>query len=176
MSDLARMPMRTPPLPSGSVGVRASGWWGIIFVAMSEASVFDYRFLAYFYYAAHVAYRPWPPYGAPSLTFPIPQTALIFTAAAVMWWSNRRAAISVRWLPVLGLLLTLLCGIGFILLGLKDWSSKPFALSSTAYSSLYFVLTGVHLIHTAIGVLMSAAVMVWSAMGYLGPVRHVPSP
>jgi cytochrome c oxidase subunit III len=119
-------------------------------------------------------YRPWPPYGAPSLTFPIAQTALILLGAAAMWWNNRRAAVSVRWLPVLGLLVTLLCGAGFILLGLEDWSSKPFALSSNAYSSIYFVMTGVHLIHTAIGALMALAVMVWSTMGYFGPVRHVP--
>jgi hypothetical protein len=44
MSDLVHTPMRMPPLPSGSIGARASGWWGVIFVAMSEASVFAYLF------------------------------------------------------------------------------------------------------------------------------------
>jgi heme/copper-type cytochrome/quinol oxidase subunit 3 len=71
----------TPALPSGSIGVRASGWWGIIFLIMSEASIFAYLFFAYFYYAVHFDYRPWPPYGAPSLTLAIPETVLIFLAS-----------------------------------------------------------------------------------------------
>jgi len=163
----------TPALPSGSIGVRASGWWGMIFLIMSEASIFAYLFFAYFYYAVHFDYRPWPPYGPPSLVFPIPETVLIFCGAAAMWWVNRRAALDQHLPALLGLAITLTVGILFVLLGLWDWQDKPFTLSSDAYSSIYFILTGVHLTHAVIGVLMAAAVLTWSAAGYLGPVRHV---
>jgi cytochrome c oxidase subunit III len=164
----------TPALPSGSIGVRASGWWGIIFLIMSEASIFAYLFFAYFYYAVHFDYRPWPPYGAPSLTLAIPETVLIFLGAAAMWWADRRAAVAIRLPALLGMALVVIVGILFVLLGLWDWRSKPFTLASDAYSSIYFIMTGVHLTHTIVGVLMAAAVLAWSAAGYLGPVRHVP--
>lgn len=163
----------TPPLLSGSIGVRASGWWGMIFLVMSEASIFAYLFFAYFYYAVHFEYRPWPPYGAPSLLLPIPETVLIFVGAAAMWWADRRAALAEKVASLLGMAIAVVLGIAFVLLGLLDWHNKPFTLSSNAYSSIYFTLTGVHLAHTVVGVLMSAAVLTWSAAGYLGPVRHV---
>ncbi|HEY6434915.1 MAG TPA: cytochrome c oxidase subunit 3 [Acetobacteraceae bacterium] len=169
MSDV----MRTPALASGSIGVRASGWWGAIFFVMSEASIFAYLFFAYFYYAVHNEYRPWPPYGPPSLTFPIPETVLIFVAAAAMLFADRRASIAVALPSVLAQLVAVLCGAGFIVLGLVDWADKPFTLSSTAYASIYYVITGIHLTHVVVGVLMGAAVTVWSALGYFGPVRHV---
>jgi heme/copper-type cytochrome/quinol oxidase subunit 3 len=166
--------IRTPPLLSGSIGSRASGWWGMIFLTMSEASIFAYLFFAYFYYAVHFNYRPWPPYGAPSLVFPIPQTVLIILGALSMWWADAHAALAQRLPSIVGIAISLAFGIVFILLGLADWQDKPFALSSSSYASIYFVLTGVHLAHTVVGVLMSAAVLGWSASGYLGPVRHVP--
>lgn len=164
----------TPALPTGSIGARASGLWGIFFLILSEASIFAYLFFAYFYYAVHSEYRPWPPYGAPSLAFPIPETVLIVLGAASMWWADRRAAIAVDLASILALVLTVLFGAGFIVLGIVDWGTKPFSLSSSAYSSIYYVLTGVHLLHTLVGVLMSVAVLAWSAIGYFGPVRHVP--
>jgi heme/copper-type cytochrome/quinol oxidase subunit 3 len=166
--------IRKPPLLSGSIGLRASGWWGMVFLVMSEASVFSYLFFAYFYFAVNVEYRPWPPYGAPSLRFALPETLVVLLAAAAMWFADHRAAIGLRVPSLIGLLIAALFGIGFIALGLADWKSKPFSLSSSVYSSIYFVLTGAHLVHVVVGVVMSAAVLVWSAIGYLGPVRHVP--
>lgn len=166
--------MPTPALSTGSIDARATGWWGMVFLLIAEASIFAYLFFAYFYYAVNVEYRPWPPNGAPSLTFAIPETALIVAGAAAIWWADRRAAIALRLPSLLGLVLAALCGIGFIVLGLLDWSTKPFALASSAYSSIYFVTTGVHLAHVAVGVLMATAVLAWSAVGYLGRVRHVP--
>jgi cytochrome c oxidase subunit III len=169
MSDV----IRTPALPSGSIGVRASGWWGVIFYVMSEASIFAYLFFAYFYYAVHSDYRPWPPYGPPSLKFPILETVLICIGAAAFWFADRRASVAIALPSLAGELVAVLCGIGFILLGLADWADKPFTLSSTAYSSIYYVITGTHLTHVVLGVLMAAAVTAWSALGYFGPIRHV---
>lgn len=170
MSDV----VPTPPLLSGSVGVRASGWWGVVFLVLSEASIFAYLFFAYFYYAVHFDYRPWPPYGAPSLRLPIAETVLIFFGAAGMWWADRRAALAVKLPALVGMAITIVLGIMFVLLGLLDWRDKPFALSSDAYSSIYFIMTGVHLAHAVVGVLMATAVLAWAGGGYFGPVRHVP--
>jgi cytochrome c oxidase subunit 3 len=163
-----------PPLLVGSVGLRSSGWWGMAFLVMSEASVFAYLFFAYFYYAVHFDYRPWPPYGPPTLTYSIPETVLLFLATAAMWWSDRRARVAVDVLAIIGPAIATLFGLGYIALGLLDWSGKPFTLSSSAYSSIYFAATGVHIAHVVVGVLIAAAVLAWSLIGYFNPVRHAP--
>jgi cytochrome c oxidase subunit III len=163
-----------PPLLSGSIGSRASGWWGMVFLTMSESSLFAYLFFAYFYFGVHRDYRPWPPYGPPSLRWPIVETVVLFAGVGGAWLVDRRARVRVGFLPAIGLAATALLGCAFILLGLLDWSEKPFRLSSDAYASIYFMITGIHLAHTAIGVLMAAAVAVWSGIGSFGPVRHAP--
>lgn len=163
-----------PPLLVGSIGAHASGWWGMVFLLLSEASIFAYLFFAYFYFAVHPDYSPWPPNGPPSLIYPIPETVLLFAACAAMWWADRRAMNAVNPQVSLAFLAALVLGTGFVVLGLLDWSSKPFTPASSAYASIYFATTGVHLAHVVVGLLIAAAVLVWSLLGYLGPVRHAP--
>ncbi|MBV9757266.1 MAG: heme-copper oxidase subunit III [Alphaproteobacteria bacterium] len=162
------------PLPVGSIGARASGWWGMLFFALSEASIFAYLCFAYFYFNVQPQYTPWPPYGAPSFLYAIPQTVLVLAGAAAMWWSGRTAA-TARSLPALGAIAAaVVCGLAFIGLGLADWASKPFTLASSPYASLYLVTTGIHLAHVLVGVVIAVAVLVWTALGYFRPVRHAP--
>ena len=103
-----------------------------------------------------------------------PQTAVVLLAAAAIWWANRSAGRAEPASALLGLGLTLILGAGFIALQFLDWYAKPFSLATDAYSSLYYVITGVHLAHLVAGIIMAAAVLVWFLLGYLGPVRHVP--
>jgi cytochrome c oxidase subunit 3 len=50
---------------------------------------------------------------------------------------------------------------------------KSFTLSSSPYSSLYFTVTGFHMAHVVVGVIMLWALCVWSLMGYFNRVRYV---
>jgi cytochrome c oxidase subunit 3 len=75
---------------------------------------------------------------------------------------------------LIGLLATFILALGFIVLQFLDWYDKPFSLATDAYSSFYFVITGVHLVHLVAGAVMIAAVFAWSLFGYFGPVRHAP--
>jgi cytochrome c oxidase subunit 3 len=171
MSDAV---IRTEPLPVGSIGVRASGWWGMLFFALSESSLFAYLCFSYYYFNVQREYTPWPPYGWPSFIYSVPETALMLLATALMWYSARLAAKATGWVVVLMLFLVALFGAGFIGLGLADWQGKPYTISSTPYASLYLVITGIHMAHVLIGVVMALAVLVWTAIGYFGPVRHLP--
>ena len=78
-------------------------------------------------------------------------------------------AATLLWLGV-----TLLLCSGFIALQFLDWSDKPFAFASSTYSSVYFVITGAHLAHVAVGWVMFVMLLVWTLLGYFGPIRHVP--
>jgi cytochrome c oxidase subunit 3 len=171
MSDLT---LKNGALPVGSVGVRSSGWWGMFFFIVSESSVFAYLCFSYYYFNVQREYSPWPPYGWPSFIYSVPETALLFIATALVWYADRRASAKMDWLIAAMLFVAALFGSGFIGLGLQDWRVKPYTLPSTPYASLYLVITGVHLAHVLIGVLMTLAVLAWVVLGYFGPVRHVP--
>ena len=162
-----------PALAMGSIGRAASGYWGAVFLVLSEASIFAYLYFSYYYFSVQPHSGPWPPSGPPSFIYAAPQTAVVLLASAAMWWADRSAGRAEQAGALLGLGLTLILGAGFIALQFLDWYAKPFSLATDAYSSLYYVITGVHLAHLVAGIIMAAAVQVWFLLGYLGPVRHV---
>lgn len=164
-----------PPLAIGSIGLRSSGFWGAAFLALSEASIFAYLMFAYFYFAVQPHTGPWPPTGKPDFTYSSLQTVAVAVGCIALWWANRSAA---RPTGRNGLLLGLALGLGvafaFLTLQLLDWHAKPYSLATDPSTSLYFTIGGVHLAHEVVGLVMIAAVLLWSALGYFGPVRHVP--
>jgi cytochrome c oxidase subunit III len=163
-----------PGLPVGSIGLRASGMWGVVLLILSETSIFAYLFFSYFYFSVQPHSGQWPPSGPPAFTYSAPQTAAALAACVTAWWANRSVMRASRLGLLLGLALTLLLSLVFIALQFLDWHSKPFGLATDPYSSFYFVIGGVHLAHVVVGVVMLTAVLAWSLLGYFGPVRHVP--
>jgi cytochrome c oxidase subunit 3 len=55
-----------------------------------------------------------------------------------------------------------------------EWHNKPYRLASSTYSSLYFTITGFHMAHVAVGLLMIAALFLWSVLGMFDRWRHAP--
>lgn len=161
------------PLLVGSIGYRASGWWGAWFLVLSEASIFAYLFFAYFYYSVQPQ-AEWVPGERPSFTYTAPQCAVILVGCASAWWANRSARRGERLMLLLALGATIVLGAGFIALQFLDWSDKPFTFASSAYSSIYFTTGGFHLAHVVVGWIAFVMLFVWSALGYFDPVRHVP--
>ncbi len=166
--------IKTPSLPVGSVGVRSLGWWGMMFFVVSESTVFFYLCFSYYYFNVQREYTPWPPYGWPSFIYSVPETALLFLGNAAMWFADRRVGGKTAWLAPMALFIAALFGAGFIGLGLADWQGKPYTLASTPYSSLYLIITGLHMAHVMVGVIMALVVLAWVLLGYFGPIRHVP--
>jgi heme/copper-type cytochrome/quinol oxidase subunit 3 len=163
-----------PPLPMGSMGARASGFWGVVFLVLSEASIFAYLFFSYFYFSVQPHSGPWPPSGPPDLTWAVLQTAAALIGCATMWWADRAARRPAAGGTAIGLGISLLLSLAFIVFQILDWHAKPFALATDPYSSLYFTIGGIHLAHAVVGAVMIATVLLWSLLGYFGPARHVP--
>lgn len=160
-------------LPVGSIGRHASGWWGLCFLLLSETTIFAYLFFSYFYYATQPGAN-WIPGGPPDLFYPGLQSGAVLIGCAGAWLAERGAARGGRLWLLLGLLVTVVFGAGFIALQALDWSSKSFGFADSTYSSEYFVITGFHLAHFAVGWLMSVVLFLWSAIGYFDRARHIP--
>ncbi len=82
------------------------------------------------------------------------------------WW---RALLSA------GLGAAMLLGLIFVALEFLEWKSKPFSLSDSLYSSLYFTTTGIDLVHLVIGIIAVATVLAWSLLGYVDARRDTPT-
>jgi heme/copper-type cytochrome/quinol oxidase subunit 3 len=171
MSEVA---LERQPLPSGSIGTLANGYWGMMGLILTEGALFAYLLFSYYYHAVQPHSGQWPPDGAPSLSLALPDTILLIASSVVVWWGEQGTKNGVRWKQLTGLGVGVLMGIGFIAIQGIEWHSKTFTLSSGPYGSLFFTITGFHMAHVVVGVLALLAVTVWSSLGYFGPVRSAP--
>ena len=160
------------PLPVGSKGRLSSGWWGMIVVIATEASLFAYLLFSYYYVAAQVV-GPWPPGGAPDLTLAIPGTVVLMLGSVTMWWGERGVRNGRIGQLLIGLGASILLGLAFIALEAIEWAKKDVSLTSNVYGSLYYTITGFHMLHVAVGVLMLVAVLVWAARGRYTRTDHL---
>jgi len=160
-------------LPVGTVGgYRSSGWFGMLFLILTEASIFGYLVFGYFYTAAF-ATGAWPPQGPPRLAYALPNLLLALVSAATMGWAERSLHRG-RLTPVaLGLALTLVIGLAFAGLQLLDWRAQA-GLVPGAYASLYFTITGIHFAHLLVGLCVLGALLAWTLRGYISPTRAAP--
>jgi cytochrome c oxidase subunit III len=160
-------------LPVGAVDTRASGWWAMIFVVFTEASLFAYLLFSYFYLAVQ-PHMPgtFPQGGAPSLALALPDTAILLLSSVAVGWAQFNIERDDSRRLVWGLGIGAVLGMVFVAIQYFEWAGKPFALASSSYSSLYFTVTGFHMAHVVVGVIMLWMLFAWSAMGYFNRVRY----
>lgn len=168
MTEIAVYP---ETLPVGSKGHHASGWWGMLALIATEAALFAYLLFSYFYLASH-AYPPWPPNGPPRLRISVPGTIILFLGSVTMWWGERGMKKGKSGQLMIGIAATLVLGTVFIVLQGFEWAGQPFTLTTSVYSSLYFTITGFHILHVLVGLVMLIVLLVWTALGYFDAERH----
>jgi len=166
----ARMVLRRE-LPVGSVGRLSSGWWAMWCVLATEGALFAYLLFSHFYIASQ-AHAPFTDGGPPKLHLAIPGTILLLTASATAWWGERGIMRGRPGQLRLGLGATVVLGAVFLALQAKEWHDKSFGLDKDAYSSLFFTITGFHMAHVVVGLLMLIALLAWSLLGYFDQRRH----
>jgi heme/copper-type cytochrome/quinol oxidase subunit 3 len=160
-------------LPVGALNTRASGWWAMIFTVFTEASLFAYLLFSYYYLAVQPHFPgTFPEGGQPDLTLALPNTVILLLSSVAVGWAQLGIEHGSKWRLVFGLGLGALLGLVFLVIQYFEWAQKPFTLSSTPYSSLYFVITGFHMAHVVIGVAMLAALTFWSSRGYFNRLRY----
>lgn len=160
-------------LPVGAIDTRASGWWAMIFVVFTEASLFAYLLFSYFYLAVqpHVP-GTFPEGGDPSLALAVPNTIILLLSSVAVGWAQFNIEHDKKWRLALGLGIAAVLGMIFLVVQYFEWAGKSFSLASSSYSSLYFTVTGFHMAHVVVGVIMLWSLFAWSLMGYFNRVRY----
>jgi cytochrome c oxidase subunit 3 len=160
-------------LAYGSIDRRASGWWGMLTLILSESFLFAYLLFSYYYFAVQYGHT-WLPPDLPSFWLSAPNMVVLLASSVAVWAGERGARRGVQWQLLLGLTVTIVLGVAFLCIQLLEWSNKPFGLASHAYGSLFFTVTGFHMAHVAAGVLILVALLLWSALGYFDRARLAP--
>jgi cytochrome c oxidase subunit III len=92
----------------------------------------------------------------------------------VVWWGERSTKRGLRLQQTGALTSGFLMGAAFVFIQGLEWENQKFSLSSGSYGSLFFIVTGFHMAHVVVGLLLLAAVAVWSFVGYFSPARSAP--
>jgi cytochrome c oxidase subunit 3 len=63
---------------------------------------------------------------------------------------------------------TVLLGVSFLALQVIDWIRLPFRVSTNAYGTLFYAMTGLHWLHVLAGISLMAVVLGRAAQGAYG--------
>jgi len=145
---LLPLPIRAHPLVLGTV----------LFLA-SELMFFAALFAAYYDLRANRAVWPPPPAHGDLFASAIGTAALaiasLVTVAATRALDRGRT-VAARWWIASAIAAALL----FVAIALHGYAGNPFTISTNAYGSIYYTITGFHLLHVLAGVGILTAILV----------------
>jgi len=158
-------------LPVGSEGKLSGGWWGMVALIVTEGSLFGYLLFSYFYLASQTE-QHWPPEGLPNLLMPGVNTVILLTSSVFVWASER--CIQRRMMPwsLAAMALAFILGVCFVAIQLREWSIKTYDMTTNLYGSLYFTITGFHMLHVIVGLIILLLLLLWLALGYFDDRRY----
>ncbi len=108
----------------------------------------------------------------PSLMLALPNTFILLLSSVAVGWAQFNIEHDDNRHLVAGLGIGAILGMIFLVLQYFEWAGKPFGLTSSPYSSLYFTVTGFHMAHVVVGVIILWSLFAWSLMGYFNRVRY----
>jgi heme/copper-type cytochrome/quinol oxidase subunit 3 len=110
---------------------------------------------------------------APSLKLALPNTVLLLASSAAAWFGERGILSMKRAQALFGFGTAFLMGLGFTAVQLLEWRDKTYGVGASSYASLYFVTTGFHMAHVLVGLVVIAALFLWTALDYFSPRRRL---
>lgn len=153
----------------GVLDRRDVSWWGMSLFIATEAALFVYLIAAYFYVGGAAA--TWPPL-TPSIRITGFNTILLILSSGSAIIAERsvrhnRAGMLRAWLAV-----TILLGATFLTFQLYEYTTLEVHAQTDAYGSFFYLITGLHGAHVALGLLMLIYVLCRAFAGHFDSVRH----
>jgi cytochrome c oxidase subunit 3 len=148
--------------------------FGVVLFIASEAMFFGGLFASYFFLRGVTS--PWPPAGVELETLPAALATLLLLASSGTYQlaigAGRRGRLGAMngWIAV-----TFLLGAGFVAAQAHDWATLSFTVSSHAYGTLFYGMTGFHGLHVIGGLTLMLVILGRSAQGAYrgGEIRGV---
>lgn len=148
---------------------RDVSWWGMGLFIATEAALFVYLLASYFYVGSSAP--NWPPL-TPSIRITGFNTILLLLSSGSAMIAERsvkrdRGGAFRAWLIV-----TILLGAIFLSFQMYEYSTLEFHAQTDAYGSFFYLITGLHGAHVALGLVMLLYVLIRAFAGHFDRVRH----
>ncbi len=160
------------PLPVGERGHNSTAWLGLLCLIATEGSLFAYLLFSYAYAVSQHG-TGFLPTLHPSLKYSLPGTIVLLSSSFFVWWGERGVQAGRRLQLLAGLGGAVLLGAAFLVIQMFEWRAKYFSLTSRAYGSFFFTITGFHMAHVIAGVIALSVVFGWSLAGQFSQRRHL---
>jgi cytochrome c oxidase subunit 3 len=159
------------------------GIMGMLFFIGSEIALFGSFFMAYFFIrVAQVAdYSNWAQLMGDAIPLSVAtyNSLILFASSVTIHWAGHALRRGARGWQSIWLALTLLLGVIFLAIQLFEYGAlvnhEYVGPSTSAYSSVFFSITGLHGSHVLVGAILLTIMLVRSIRGHYGPSpdKHV---
>jgi cytochrome c oxidase subunit III len=138
--------------------------FGVVLFLASELMFFGGLFAAYFFIRAGTS--PWPPDAADLETLPAAIATAMLVASSGTFQLGVRAARTgnLRGFRV-WTVVTFVLGVAFLGIQAREWTHLPFEVSTNAYGTLFYGMTGFHGLHVIGGLVLMLVVLGRAAQG-----------
>jgi cytochrome c oxidase subunit 3 len=172
---LADQPQDAPASVYHESLLRSPVFLGMLMFLGSELMLFASFFTAFFFIRFTHSVYPYDPLHI----FEIPKdatainTAILISSSFTMHWAVVSIRHGRRFGLVVGLFLTLVMGLTFLALQMREYHNLGFVPSDGAFSSTFFALTGLHGLHVLIGATLLAIAFNRAVRGHYSPGSHM---
>jgi cytochrome c oxidase subunit 3 len=155
--------------------MRSPVFLGMVMFIGSEIMLFGSFFTAFFFVRFSHSHYPFDPHHI----FEIPKattgvnTAILVASSFTMHWALVSIRRGKRFGLIVGLALTLLMGLTFLALQMREYHSLGFVPSDGAFSTTFFALTGLHGLHVFVGATLLAIGLVRACRGHYSAGEHL---
>lgn len=151
---------------------RTASWWGIATLVTTEATVFAILIASSLFLRAGA--DAWPPPGVedPKLHLALPFSFVLWGSSIPMVVAERAVRRGAMATVKAGMAIAWIMGAAFLAATLVDFHELRYGWRDHAYGSAFYTLVGLHAIHLAVGLGVSAVVQAKVWLGRIGPARH----
>ena len=152
------------------------GLMGIMFFIASEIALFGSFFMAYFFIrvAQSADYQSWELQMGHAVPLKVAtlNSLILFSSSVTIHWAEICLRRGARGWQAIWLASTLVLGSTFLSIQIMEYGSlvkdENIGPSNSAYSSVFFSLTGLHGSHVAVGAILLAVLLVRTLRGHYG--------
>jgi cytochrome c oxidase subunit I+III len=170
---IARRTLDVSSLPPYAVSADAPLWWGQVFLAAIEGTMFSILLAMYCYIRLSV--DAWPPPGIrmPHHFLPVLSVALLIASCIGSYLASEGSKQGSPRAMVFGLVLNLALGCAAMGVRAIEWNSWNFTWTSTAYGSIVWAILFLHTLDCVLDLLFTLVLALIISRGNYGPRQRL---